>query len=1180
MKKLAIFFLLVIVATIIFISCSSESNVPTGDEIEYEVGIHFTTVLDDTVAVGDIMSTYYFSPDVIEDGGNLAGQTFRWDFNGDGYWDTKFESYVDPVEWQFATADTFLVTVEFALAGDVFATASQEVVVDEFNIESVTLSVNPPSASFIETFMFSAVVGGLDESENETNLQYRWDFNGDGNWDTGDDWISETDLGVEDNYYQVENVSVNISPWQYSLEGDYEYTVEIKEIREDREVIIGKFSDSITVNSMTDITIIANPTSAPIIDLFTFNASLTNADDGDVIEYRWDFDNNGEWDTDWLGEKLDNKTKYASISEDATWKYNETGIYTARVEAKEVRTDGSVPPTVTSTQAVTVTSIDPIFTPVSGTQSKTLIETFEFSAAYEDVDPNLVLKFKWDFDSDGIPDTDWISEETEGTPCPDCEVSIVAPYNLTNTVSWKYETTGPKMATVKICEERDNGDVIYLGPYTIDVTVTDIVPANSLINTVMTLFEPFVFRTQINNVESDVVLQYIWDFDGDGEFDTGWLSEILQYDNVGNLLENFTSIDSVVYNYESEGDYTPNLQIREVRTEKYIDLGIHSFPTFTVEPPENDDPIISMEIILPSITSVDTFKVGDIVEFEVEILYNHTLFKTLRAYAPGYESFFDETISTPEDTLRFQMATVDFPVGTHQIMFELTDIGNNVISRSIDIALKEDIPTFDIKDDGGVGYELKSIVQTYDGGYITVASDPILGTRVVKYMYNKTTKVVDVLWTSDDIDPIPANVGIGESICEDREYDGGVVIAGWRENGTDKDTWIRKVSSKDGSLIWNKHFGYPGIDDGATVIKKSIDDGYIIGGYTKDYYRFLDGDSLTTFILDSGHPNTAGQWPVYNWDTGYDVRLLKVYSNGNENWGHHIVYDEHTLWRDITGHTLYKPEATSPSFWWLRTMGDQYITDLVIKDDGNYMVTGWNNSRLYDGSLDKDMFFSEFNYIGGLISTTTWSKMSAFDIDHLPKTDDFADDYDIPNFENRLNETLLTANHLGTPNEDEIGYGLTDSHGGYAGNAVMVGETYEIDDQPAKSKFLDAWVVEFAISADDDGALWEYTFGDKDRNEKAFGIDQTKDDGYIVAGYHDEDDNTSGTETEKSTWIYKLNTQLYRVWEKTYDSGVNDFGVKAIQDRDGGFIIGGNVGTGASVQARLIKVNKLGEFNL
>jgi hypothetical protein len=165
-----------------------------------------------------------------------------------------------------------------------------------------------------------------------------------------------------------------------------------------------------------------------------------------------------------------------------------------------------------------------------------------------------------------------------------------------------------------------------------------------------------------------------------------------------------------------------------------------------------------------------------------------------------------------------------------------------------------------------------------------------------------------------------------------------------------------------------------------------------------------------------------------------------------------------------------------------------------------------------------------------------------------------------------LNISLIGANHIGDYTEEEISYGFVLSQGGLGGQVVMAGETHQTD---SKARLNDAWVVEFAISGDEDGAMWEYSFGETAKNDKAFGIDRTKDGGYIVTGY--------STGTDMDTWLFKLDAQMNLLWSKKFVAAGNETGVKVLQAKDGGFIIGCNVGTGAAVQSKLIKVNKTGD---
>ncbi|MCK5760544.1 MAG: hypothetical protein KAH33_04570 [Candidatus Delongbacteria bacterium] len=533
------------------------------------------------------------------------------------------------------------------------------------------------------------------------------------------------------------------------------------------------------------------------------------------------------------------------------------------------------------------------------------------------------------------------------------------------------------------------------------------------------------------------------------------------------------------------------------------------------------------------------FNIGDRITFEVEMHGELSLFDEFNAYIGSSTSPFYSS-NTAESVITFDLATDDLYEAAYLLKFELTTKDEEVTSQNFSFSLIEYIPTFEAL--GTAGYELKSIIQTYDNGYLTVASNPASGTIVTKY--NK--EGVELWNTTSTGNSIPASIGIAESICEDTEYDKGYVIAGWIQNGGVKDTWVRKINQTDGGLIWNKHYGFDWCDDGATVIKKSIDDGYIVGGYTLNPYGT---DSLIIDYEIDGLPATVRT----TWETGYDGRLLKIYSNGNEVWGHNVAYVGHKMWHDITLHKL-------DDVLWVRKMGDQYITDLVAKEDGNYMVTGWNNWKLYYtvGIEKKDMFFAEYDVFGGYVSSLTWSRISAFDAENFAGDDD--------PYAGILNVEIVNANHIGDLTEDEIGNSLVESQGGWGGQVVMAGETHQTD---AKAKLDDAWIAEFGINADEDGALWEYSFGEAgaNANDKAYGIDQTKDGGYIITGYN------TGSDLSTDTWLFKLDAKLSLVWSKTISTAGDDTGVKVVQTKDGGFVIGGNVGN----RARIIKVDKAGD---
>ncbi len=267
-----------------------------------------------------------------------------------------------------------------------------------------------------------------------------------------------------------------------------------------------------------------------------------------------------------------------------------------------------------------------------------------------------------------------------------------------------------------------------------------------------------------------------------------------------------------------------------------------SIPLKVIKPTDVDT---NLDLSIISPLNNAEFRIGDIIQVTVGIEGNITMFENLSAYinASTDRTYYTETGSP---TILFSFSTVNFPVGPLSVKVVLKTKDGLEKQRSVTLNLIEYIPTFGGPANlvlGEAGYELKSLIQTYDKCYLTVSSSPSLGTKIAKY--NEEGQLITTFGTGGVV-TLAAAVGIGVSVCEDTEYDKGYVIAGWRQNGSHTDTWVRKINNTNGSLIWNKTYGYDfadclgdgpePIDDAATVIRKTKDDGYIIGGYTKNIF--------------------------------------------------------------------------------------------------------------------------------------------------------------------------------------------------------------------------------------------------------------------------------------------------------------------------------------------------------
>jgi uncharacterized delta-60 repeat protein len=95
---------------------------------------------------------------------------------------------------------------------------------------------------------------------------------------------------------------------------------------------------------------------------------------------------------------------------------------------------------------------------------------------------------------------------------------------------------------------------------------------------------------------------------------------------------------------------------------------------------------------------------------------------------------------------------------------------------------------------------------------------------------------------------------------------------------------------------------------------------------------------------------------------------------------------------------------------------------------------------------------------------------------------------------------------------------------------------------------MDFWLVKL----DGDGTVsWQKRYGGTD-NDEAFSVQQTSDDGYIVAGYT----NSFGAGLD-DFWVLKLDGNGAISWQKTYGGTGDDLAYSIRQTSDGGYIVAG-----------------------
>lgn len=183
---------------------------------------------------------------------------------------------------------------------------------------TASFTVDPSSGTIATIFNFDAS-GCTDGEDPTSDLQVRWDWENDGTYDTD---FSTTKTTTH----------------QYATIGTYTVVLEVK----DSEGLTQTTTKSVSLsNTAPTASFTVDPTSGTTITTFTFDASNSGdiEDESTELQVRWDWDNDGTYDTDF------------STTKTATHQYTIEGIYTVNLEVQD--TDGL---TQSLTAQITVTT--------------------------------------------------------------------------------------------------------------------------------------------------------------------------------------------------------------------------------------------------------------------------------------------------------------------------------------------------------------------------------------------------------------------------------------------------------------------------------------------------------------------------------------------------------------------------------------------------------------------------------------------------------------------------------------------------------------------------------------------------------------------------------------------------------------------------------------------------------
>jgi len=321
--------------------------------------------------------------------------------------------------------------------------------------------------------------------------------------------------------------------------------------------------------------------------------------------------------------------------------------------------------------------------------------------------------------------------------------------------------------------------------------------------------------------------------------------------------------------------------------------------------------------------------------------------------------------------------------------------------------------------------------------------------------------------------------------------DGGIIVVGpTRSFGAgDYDFYLIRTDSL-GNTLWTRTYGGSGEDQGHSV-QQTSDGGYIVAGYTYSFGAgFYDAYLIKTDSLGST------LWTRTYGGSDYDGGLS---ARQTADGGYIVVgcggsfgagdYDFYLIKTDPVGNTL-----------WTRTYGGSdwdFAWSVQQTGDGGYVVAGYTRSF---GAGQDDVYLIKTNSTGDPLWTRTYGGSSYDWSFSVQQTTD----------------------------------------GGY----IVVGYTASFG-----AGYEDVYLIKTDANGD---TLWTRTYGGS-ANDRGWSVQQTADDGYIVAG-----ETYSFGAGSHDVYVIKTDSVGDTLWSRTYGGSYYDAGNSVQQTTDGGYIVAGH----------------------
>ncbi len=338
--------------------------------------------------------------------------------------------------------------------------------------------------------------------------------------------------------------------------------------------------------------------------------------------------------------------------------------------------------------------------------------------------------------------------------------------------------------------------------------------------------------------------------------------------------------------------------------------------------------------------------------------------------------------------------------------------------------------------------------------------------------------------------------------------------------------------------VWDKTFGGSRSDEAKAIIETK-DGGYLVAGKTISYGN--DGEDIWLIKIDKngnkiwdktfggsrsdeanaiietkdGGYLVAGKTSSYSYGNYYpDAWLIKIDKNGNKIW--------------------------DKTFGGSRSDGANAI---IETKDGGYLVAGYND---FNHDYKKDAWLIKIDKNGNKI----WDKtFGGGELHSIIETRDggylaagttrlYNDDY-VWIIKIDKNGNKIWDRTFGGSEFDGANAIIETKDGGY----LVAGFTYSYGNGGS-----DVWLIKLDKNGN---KIWDRTFGGS-RTDGANAIIETKDGGYLVAGYTSSYDKGEG-----DIWLIKIDKNGNKLWDRTFGGSEWDYPYSIIDTRNGGYLVAG-----------------------